>query len=76
MYSFNDTSVLIFPSHDCGPAIPVLRSYRQIAATLTRTEQEPISPAQVRRLCRRAEARLAKALLSDSRTALRLLSNH
>lgn len=72
MYSLNHTRPSKVHLQRRGLATPTLRTYRQIATILTAREMEPISPARVELLCRRAETKIVKALLANPETPSRL----
>ncbi len=49
----------------------ICRTHRQIATILARRHGEAISPENVKQICRTAEAKLLRALLTDAFTPLR-----
>jgi hypothetical protein len=50
---------------DRGPADQLCLTYRQIATILTARDGTRVSPDQVERMCRTAEAKLARGLLAN-----------
>lgn len=61
---------------DHGPHVSKLPgriglSYQQIAVIIAKRDGDAITPAHVQQICRIAEAKLARALLTDAFTATR-----
>ena len=65
MHRFYDLDKTTQYPHERKLAISTIRTYRQIAAILTKREGLPISSVHVKQMCRMAERKFARALLAD-----------